>query len=154
MQQQDESNLPWIVLYQTPHDTVRYLIPGLQKPVSLPIKKFMVFLYHGFYIKDKEDFLLRFSRFNTIYVNNFDGSHTVIERPEQFPTFGELLRLNEKAEVKNNAASDVIAKFFGGSMFVKKAHVLADETRNDLDNLYDKLRGKTSDAAKRNRFFS
>jgi hypothetical protein len=89
----------WIMLFQTPHDRVKFQTNELDESTSMPYRKFIEFVYTNFFIKDRQSFTEALDSFKTILI---DGTgEFIIISPEidlSKYSFDELFKLNEKKE--------------------------------------------------------
>ena len=109
-------DVEWVMMFMTPHDYVKYLLPGLDKPISMPYNKFIGWVHRQFYIKDFKAFKKSLNSFETILLNNKTGKIDIIKVEDPTLSYGELL--GKKIEQQEGKGEDKIydSKSFMGNV--------------------------------------
>lgn len=89
----------YIAFFQTPYDTVKYLLPGINKAVSKPYKQFLKFLFENFKVNDRAGIIQNLESFETIFLTE-DGEFQILKNKKNpFDiSFSDLHALNSKEE--------------------------------------------------------
>jgi hypothetical protein len=87
------------MLFQTPHDRVKFQTNELDESTSMPYQKFLEFIYTNYFIRDRQSFTEALDSFKTILIDG-SGEFTIISPEIDLSkySFDELFKLNEKKE--------------------------------------------------------
>ena len=91
----------WILLFQTPYDTVKYITSELNTTRSLSYYKFLDYV-SSFFVVDYYNFKLELNKYKTILINMDDHTWRIYEEDKKEATRKELLELNKEEDTKEN----------------------------------------------------
>lgn len=122
--------MEYILCYQTHYDYIKYLIPGLDRPASLPYKKFLDYVYSEMQIKDHAGFLRAIDSFETLYITEDGNVTTITQEGEQLsPDFLTMIKLKY---VENQEKQTGATKTDAVTNSIKRATVtMHDKFRQD-----------------------
>lgn len=100
----------WILLFQTPYDTVKYITSELSTPRILGYYKFLEYISSVFII-DYYNFREELNKYQTILVNLDDHTWSIYKEEIKETTFKELLELNKKEEEQEESKSEKFKNF-------------------------------------------
>lgn len=112
-----DNNVDWILFFQTPFDTVKYMTRDMSTYSSMRYFKFLEFVMKSFVVKQSSDLRTELDKFSTIFLNCKTGEWKTIPHKEFKATFEELSKLNidpEKATTLQKAKNTIETIFRQG----------------------------------------
>ncbi len=120
----------WLLLFQTPYDTVKYMTNNLNAPTLLGYYKFVDYI-QTLFIHDYTGFIDELNKFKTILINLDDHTWVIHENERKETTFEELLALNKVEEEKEQKSLAEKARDFVQGIYKKSKIKKKDDTRNN-----------------------
>jgi len=130
----------WIIAYQTPYDTVRYMTNNLNTPTFLGYYKFIDYI-QTLFIHNYGGFIDEINKFKDILIDCDNHTWKVIEHELKDATFEELLELNKSEEEKDNKTLSEKARDFSKKLLKSKksskkvVDINRHNVRKDLTNI-------------------
>lgn len=122
--------MKWMLFFQTPYDTIKYITDELEDYTSLTYTKFMEHVYANINVKDSLNFRDEVDKFKTIFLDCETGDWSVKKR-ETNPAdinFKNILKLNPEL----NQVEEVNKK--------SELETLIEARKATMEPYYDKRR--------------
>jgi len=126
----------WLLCFQTPYDSIKYVTNEMSYPNYLPYYKFLDYIINTIHIHNFEGFQNQLDKFFTILINIDTHEWEVYNEERKEAGFYELFDLNEKRKEEELKSKDKNNSYG----LNEKKEFIRGITKKDLGSRHDFLR--------------
>ena len=115
----------YLICFQTPYDSVKYITKDISYPTSLPYSKFLDFIANIFVI-NFEQFKDHIDKFHTILIDLDTHEWEVLEQEKGSATFKQLFDLKEQRDKEKEESKNKYDNISSKKKFIDKINRRGD----------------------------